>query len=162
MQNRGQTTGFRPCYARKKRGLSPVFARSPLEVDPAASFHRFLPHFPELEQPPRIIEARDCAIGLALAAVFLPLLASALTAMHIYYVGLRSVQRPIGAGACLVYGYAAWWSLVTVFAGFAISTGYVVLNFVGFGAPWSQQRFLMWFLTTALAAAVGLTFFWSA
>jgi hypothetical protein len=94
--------------------------------------------------------------------VLLPLLASALTAMHIYYAGLRSVERPIGVGPCLVRGDAAWWALITVFAGFAISTGYVVLNFVGFGARWSQQRFLTWFLTPAVAAAVGLTFFWSA
>jgi hypothetical protein len=94
--------------------------------------------------------------------VVLPLLASALTVMHIYYVALRGVERPVGAGTCLVRGDAAWWSLVTIFAGFAISTGYVVLNFVGFGARWSQQRFLVWFLTPAVGAAVGLTFFWSA
>jgi hypothetical protein len=46
--------------------------------------------------------------------------------------------------------------------GFAVSTGYVILNFVGFGANWSQQRFLGWFLTPALAGAVAMTFFWSA
>jgi hypothetical protein len=94
--------------------------------------------------------------------VILPLLAASLTVMRVYYVGLQRVERPFTSGPCLVAGDAAWWSIIGVFAGFAISTLYVVLNFVGFGARWSQQRFLIWFLTPAMAAAVAMTFFWSA
>jgi hypothetical protein len=94
--------------------------------------------------------------------VILPLLAAALTVMHIYFVGLKAVERPLTSGACLVQGDAAWWSILGACAGFASCTGYIVLNFVGFGARWSQQRFLTWFLTPALLGAIALTFFWSA
>jgi hypothetical protein len=94
--------------------------------------------------------------------VILPLLAASLTVMRVYYVGLQRVERPFTAGPCLVAGDAAWWSIIAVFGGFAITTAYVILNFVGFGARWSQQRFLIWFLTPAMAAAVGMSFFWSA
>jgi hypothetical protein len=96
--------------------------------------------------------------------VILPLLAAAMTLMHIYFVGLRAVERPIvqTAGACLVRGDAAWWSFVATFACFAVTNGYIVLNFVGFGARWSQQRFLACFLAPAVLGAVSLTFFWSA
>jgi len=94
--------------------------------------------------------------------VILPLIAAALTVMRVYYVGLQRLERPFTAGPCLVTGDAAWWSIAGVIGGFAISTAYLVLNFVGFGARWSQQRFLGWFLTPALGGAVALTFFWSA
>jgi hypothetical protein len=94
--------------------------------------------------------------------VILPLLAASLTILRIYYVGLLKVERPLESGPCLVTGDAAWWSIMGAIAGFSISTGYVVLNFVGFGARWSQQRFLAWFLTPAVAGAVALSFFWSA
>jgi hypothetical protein len=96
--------------------------------------------------------------------VILPLLAASMTLMHIYFVGLRSVERPLaeGAVACLVRGDAAWWSILATFGCFVVTTGYVVLNFVGLGAGWSQQRFLTCFLTPAVLGAVSLTFFWSA
>jgi hypothetical protein len=94
--------------------------------------------------------------------VILPLLAAALTIPRIYYMGLQAVERPLGSGACLVRGDAAWWSIVGTLGGFVVSSVYVVLNFVGFGARWSQQRFLVWFLTPALVGAVSLSFFWSA
>ena len=82
--------------------------------------------------------------------------------MHVYYVGLKAVERPLAPGACLVQGDAAWWSFLGACGGFAICTGYIVLNFVGFGARWSQHRFLAWYLTPALLGAIALTFFWSA
>ncbi|HEY2432867.1 MAG TPA: hypothetical protein VGI12_09370 [Vicinamibacterales bacterium] len=96
--------------------------------------------------------------------VILPLLAAAMTLMHIYFVGLRSVERPIveAAGGCLARGDAAWWSFLATFGCFAVTNAYIVLNFVGFGALWSQQRFLAWFLAPAVLGAVSLTFFWSA
>jgi hypothetical protein len=94
--------------------------------------------------------------------VILPLLAASLTVLRVYYTGLQAVERPLSEGPCFVRGDAAWWSFLATFAGFAITSGYTVLNFVGFGARWSQQRFLVWFLTPSLAAAVALTFFWSA
>ena len=94
--------------------------------------------------------------------VILPLIAAALTIPRIYYSGLQIVERPLASGACLVRGDAAWWSIIGTLGGFAISSLYVVLNFVGFGARWSQQRFLLWFLTPALLGAVSLSFFWSA
>lgn len=96
--------------------------------------------------------------------VILPLLAAALMALRVYYRGLQIVERPFtsAAGACLVAGDAAWWSLLGTVAGFAISSGYLVLNFVGFGGRWSQQRFLGWFLVPAVLGAISLTFFWSA
>jgi hypothetical protein len=94
--------------------------------------------------------------------VILPLIAASLTILRVYNFGLHIVERPFSSGPCLVRGDAAWWSILTTFGGFAVTTGYVVLNFVGFGARWSQQRFLIWFLTPAIIGAVGLTFFWSA
>ncbi len=94
--------------------------------------------------------------------VILPLIAASLTVLRVYYVGLQAVERPLSNGPCLVRGDAAWWSFLGVLGGFAVCTGYVVLNFVGFGARWSQQRFLLWFLTPAMIGAVALTFFWSA
>jgi hypothetical protein len=95
--------------------------------------------------------------------VILPLIAAALTIPRIYYTGLQAVERPLGSGAvCLARGDAAWWSIIGTLGGFAISSLYVVLNFVGFGARWSQQRFLIGFLTPTLVGAVSLTFFWSA
>jgi hypothetical protein len=95
--------------------------------------------------------------------VILPLLAAALTIPRVYYTGLQAVERPFTTGVvCLARGDAAWWSIVGTLGGFAISSLYVVLNFVGFGARWSQQRFLLWFLTPAVVGAVSLSFFWSA
>lgn len=94
--------------------------------------------------------------------VILPLLAAALLALRVYYVGLQAVERPFTAGACLVTGDAAWWSILAALGGFGTATGYIVLNFVGFGGCWSQQRFLAWCLLPAVLGAIGLTFFWSA
>ena len=95
--------------------------------------------------------------------VLLPLIAASLTVLRAYYVELQRVEQPIVAsGPCLVGGSAAWWSIVGAFAGFTASSVYLVLNFVGFGGRWSQQRFLLWFLTPAVLGAVALSFFWSA
>lgn len=94
--------------------------------------------------------------------VILPLLAASLTVMRVYYVGLQRVERPFAAGPCLVAGDPAWWSIVAAFACFVACTSYVVLNLVGLGGRWSQQRFLACFLTPAVAGAVAMSFFWSA
>jgi hypothetical protein len=95
--------------------------------------------------------------------VLLPLMAAALLVMRVYYNALQRVERPLAAGvACLATGDVAWWSILAVLGGMIVSTGYVILNFVGFGAKWSQQRFLAWFLLPSTASAVGITFFWSA
>jgi hypothetical protein len=94
--------------------------------------------------------------------VILPLLAAALLVPRVYYVGLQAVERPFTTGACLVAGDAAWWSILAAIGGFGTATGYIVLNFVGFGGRWSQQRFLGWCLLPALLGAIGLTFFWAA
>ena len=94
--------------------------------------------------------------------VILPLIAAALTVMRVYYVGLERAERPLSSGPCLITGDTSWWSIIAVIGGFAISTVYLVLNFVGFGARWSQQQFLAWFLAPVLGGAVAMTFFWSA
>jgi len=94
--------------------------------------------------------------------VILPLIAASLTVMRAYYVGLQRVERPLGGAVCLVTGDAAWWAIVGVLAGFVLCTGYVTVNLVGFGARWSQQRFLAWFLTPAVGGAIAMSFFWSA
>jgi hypothetical protein len=95
--------------------------------------------------------------------VLLPLIAAALLVLRVYFEALQAVERPISeSGPCLVTGNVAWWSVIAAFAGFTISTVYAVLNFVGYGARWSQQRFLLWFLLPAVGGAVAMTFFWSA
>jgi hypothetical protein len=94
--------------------------------------------------------------------VILPLLAAALMLPRIYYASVQAVEQPFMAGPCTVIGDAASISFLVAIAALVVSTGYVVLNLVGFGGAWSQERFLAWFLIPTIAGAIAITFFWSA
>jgi hypothetical protein len=94
--------------------------------------------------------------------VILPLLAAALMVPRLYYSGVHVVERGFTGGPCTVPGDAASLSFLVALVSFVIGTGYVVLNLVGFGGRWSQQRFLAWFLAPSLAGTIAMTFFWSA
>jgi hypothetical protein len=101
--------------------------------------------------------------------VILPILASALMILRIYYGGLQGVERSLLAPAaiaagepCSVTGDAAWWSFVVAQVSFTVAVVYLVLNLAGLGGKWSQGRFLSWFLLPSVGGAVAITFFWSA
>ena len=42
--------------------------------------------------------------------------------MRVYYVGLQRVERPFTCRPCFVPGDAAWWSIIALLGGFAITT----------------------------------------
>ncbi len=94
--------------------------------------------------------------------VILPLLAAALMVPRLYYSGVHLVEHGFVAGPCAVPGDSASVSFLVALVAFAVGTGYLVLNLVGFGGSWSQMRFLGWFLVPSLAGAIAMTFFWSA
>ena len=96
--------------------------------------------------------------------VLLPLIAAALLVPHIYYaiVHLFEVNEAIAPCSWTDLGRPTQSFLMIALAGAAVSSGYVVLTFLGVGGKWSQGRFLTLFLTPALVAAVSITLFWSA
>jgi hypothetical protein len=94
--------------------------------------------------------------------VILPIIAAALMVPRIYYGGIHAVERGFTSGPCSTPGDAASISFMIMIASFAISTAYIIVNLVGFGARWSQTRFLAWCLLPSVAGSVAATFFWSA
>jgi hypothetical protein len=97
--------------------------------------------------------------------VIVPILAAALLIPRIYYGALQSVEAGFvkAAEPCgLAAGSMGWWALMAALAAFMIAVVYVVLNLVGLGGRWSQQRFLTWFLLPSVAGAAAMSFFWAA
>ena len=93
--------------------------------------------------------------------VLLPLIAAALMVPRVYYGGVQAVERGFNAGDCSMAGDAASISFYLMVACFVVATAYLVINFVGGGGRWSQQRFLSWFMLPALCGAIAATFFWA-
>jgi hypothetical protein len=96
--------------------------------------------------------------------VILPLLAAALMVPRVYYASVHYVERGFVAPGepCSVAGSPAAWAFLIAGVSFVVALGYAVVNLVGRGGPWSQGRFLGWFLVPALAGSIAITFFWSA
>lgn len=97
--------------------------------------------------------------------VIVPILAAALLIPRIYYGGLQSVEAGFvktGEFCGLAVGTSGWWGFMIAQVTFAIAIVYVVLNLVGLGGKWSQQRFLTWFLLPCVTGAIGISFFWAA
>ena len=93
--------------------------------------------------------------------VLLPLIAAALMVPRVYYGGVQAVERGFTADGCATAWDAASLSFYLMVACFVVATAYVVINFVGGGGRWSQQRFLGWFMLPALFGSIAATFFWA-
>ena len=93
--------------------------------------------------------------------VVLPLIAAALMLPRLYYAGVSAIERPVAVGACQV-SPAAGWSFAIAMLSAAMATGYLILNFVGVGARWSQGRFLTLLLLPTMIGTLAVTCFWAA
>ena len=97
--------------------------------------------------------------------VLLPLIAAALLVPRIYMALVsivdQNVMAPPGA-PCLPADSAPFWLALLSLTMFVVAIGYVVMNFVGRGDSWSQQRFLAFVVGPTLVGTVALTLFWSA
>jgi hypothetical protein len=97
--------------------------------------------------------------------VLLPLLAAVLLIPRAYMATIAIVEQDVmlPAGApCLPAAAAPFWFFLISLSMFVVALGYVVMNFVGRGDRWSQQRFLGFVVGPTLIGTVGLTLFWSA
>jgi hypothetical protein len=93
--------------------------------------------------------------------VVLPLIGAALLIPRLYYAAIRGIERGAGPGELLAAHASTSWFMVAAFVLFAIGTGYLILNFTGHGAQWSQQRFLAFCLAPFLGGTIAMTLFWA-
>lgn len=93
--------------------------------------------------------------------VLLPLIAAALLIPRIYYAVVRTVEVGAGPGAAVSTYPATSWLFIGAIALLATAVGYLVLNFTGRGAAWSQRRFLTACLAPMMGGAVALTLSWA-
>jgi hypothetical protein len=97
--------------------------------------------------------------------VLLPLIAAALLVPRIYMALVSIVDQNVMAPPgtpCLPADAAPFWLALLSLSMFVVAIGYVVMNFVGRGDSWSQQRFLSFVVGPTVVGTVALTLFWSA
>lgn len=95
--------------------------------------------------------------------VLLPLIAATLLVPRLYLAAVTVVERNVkSAPPCLPADQAPFWFALLSISMFVVAIGYVVMNFAGQGAGWSQRRFLSFVVVPTLLGTIGLTLFWSA
>ena len=67
----------------------------------------------------------------------------------------------VGPGAAVGAYPVTSWLFMAALVLFAVSVGYLVLNFTGHGSEWSQQRFLAWCLAPMVGGAIAMTLGWA-